>query len=408
MYNIIISKNQRYSCKRCGRCCKRFNVRIEPHEIERIKALDWGDEPHPEDFYETIHGHYYFKRKPDGGCVFLDDNGVCTIHARFGFDVKALTCRGYPMNIISTAPNELSVLARMDCPAVLEGFGEPLVKQQRDISKLVSEMTFGNGFDDGERAGLTRPAIDFLSRELHRVVRDTQLELPRRMLWIFNLCSQLKRLGPSFVSDTKTMETVWMNLLRKGATAAHNAPVGLPLSMMLRLVFRSWLSFYCRRDEENVSRTIAVRLRNFQRNFRFITGSGSWRDMGFEHPDISSNRAGLFTSTLENRGDEETWKPFLDFLVNRLDTLQFFGAAYYNINFYKGLQALLLTYPLSLAIAKVHAAADGRRALIQKDVFNAVLAVDHAHGRSPALNTVMARTFENLFASRFLSLATSF
>ena len=61
-----------------------------------------------------------------------------------------------------------------------------------------------------------------------------------------------------------------------------------------------------------------------------------------------------------------------------------------------------------LAIAKVHAAADGRKALIQRDVFNAVLAVDHAHGRSPALNTVMARTFENLFASRFLSLATSF
>ncbi|MBP5638643.1 MAG: YkgJ family cysteine cluster protein [Victivallales bacterium] len=409
MYKILVSKNQHYSCQRCGRCCKRFNVRIEPYEIERLKKLDWGDEPHPEDFYETINGFYYFKRKADGGCVFLDDNGVCRIHAKFGFDVKALTCRGYPMNIISTAPDELSVLARMDCPAVLANNGEPLVNQQRDIMQLVSEMKFGSGFDDGERAGLNRQTIDFICREFHRVVRDTQLDIPRRMLWIYSLISQLTRLGTVFVNDLETLKTVWMNLLRKGATTAHNAPDGTPLTAFQRLLFRSWLSFYCRRDEENVHRTIGTRVNNFTNNYKFIMGSGSWHRMGFEHPDISSRQAGLFSSHLENRGDEAEWKPYLDFLVNRLDTLQFFGAAYYNVNFYKGLHALLLTYPLVLAVAKVHAAASGRRVLHHGDVFNATMAIDHAHGRSPALNTFTARYYEGFFApTRFLSLVNSF
>lgn len=404
MYSILVSKNQRYSCKMCGRCCRRFNVRIEEHEVQRLQALDWGNTPHPVDFYEKINGYYYFKRQPDGGCVFLNDQGVCSIHAKFGFDAKALTCRGYPMNIISVAPNELSVLARMDCPAVLENNGEPLVKAQRDIMQLVSEMTFGNGFDDYERDGLTRESLDFICKDLHKIVRDKQLPLPRRILWMLNLAAQCRKLGAPFINDTPTLKTVWLNLMKKSAVMADSAKPHGTINSWKQLMFRAWLAFYCRRDEECVSRNTSARLRNFRSNAGFIFGYAPWKNMGFEHPDISSKKARLFAQKLGSIGDDDTWKPYLDFLVNRLDTFQFFGAAYYNLSFYKGLQALLLTFPLALATAKVHAAAQGRTTIQQQDVFNAVLSIDHCHGRSPILNSVKARFYENTFAANYLEL----
>ena len=395
---LIVSKNQRYTCQLCGQCCRRFRVRITPEEIARLESLDWGDEPHPVDFHEVIGGHHYFRRRPDGSCVFLDERGVCSIHVRFGLEVKALTCRGYPMNIVSVAPGELSVLARMDCPAVLSGQGTPLTQQQRDIMRLVSEMRFGLGPDERERAGLSHEAIGHLCRELHRVVRDTQLRLSRRVLWLFLLTGQLERLGASFINDVPTLESVWLNLLRKSAVRAQEARSETTLGAWERLLFRNWLALYCRRDEELTERGVGARLSHFGRLFRFIAGSGSWRELSGEHPAVSASGIGLLTRRLADVGTDEDWRPYVDFLVNRLDTRQFFGSAYYGLDFYGGLRALLLTYPLTVAVATAYARSAGRDALVRDDIFRAVLCVDHAHGRSPSLTTFVARYSERFFA----------
>ena len=144
---ITMSNQQRYSCIMCGRCCRRFHVLLRPAEIDRLKALDWGDEPDvPTDFVVTIHGFPYFRRQPDGGCVFLGQDGACRMHRRFGFDQKALTCRGYPFNIVSTFPGEVSVLARMDCPAVLQNHGTPIREQRRDIENSSKNFVLATAF----------------------------------------------------------------------------------------------------------------------------------------------------------------------------------------------------------------------------------------------------------------------
>lgn len=397
---LVVSKNQHYSCQLCGQCCRRFRVRLTPEEIARLEALDWGDQPHPQDFHELIDGHHYFRRRPDGGCVFLDEHGVCSIHARFGFEVKALTCRGYPMNIVSIAPGELSVLARMDCPAVLANHGTALTAQQRDIMRLVAEMKFGLGPDERERAGLSQETIVYLCRELHRVVRDRQLPLSRRILWLFLLSQQLERLGASFLNDLPTLREVWLNLLRKSAEQAHQAKTTgeSPISAWQRLLFRNWLALYCRRDEEVVTVCLQSRWRQFKHTLGFILGYGSWQRLGAEHPDCSARQAELMTRRLEDVGDDETWAPYLDFLVNRLDTQQFFGNSTYNLDVFTGLRALLLTYPLTVAVATMQARSAGRERLCREDVFRAVLAIDHAHGRSPALTGFIARYSERFFA----------
>ncbi|NLZ62203.1 MAG: YkgJ family cysteine cluster protein, partial [Lentisphaerae bacterium] len=174
---IQISRRQRYSCLQCGLCCRRFHVLLRPEEIERIRSLPWPDSDKAlvQDFWHSINGFPYFRRQENGACIFLTDAGVCLMHQRFGFDCKALTCRGYPLNLVSTFTGEISALARMDCPAVLRNEGPLLSESRRDIEALVSEMRFRDGFSRRQLDGLERPVIELLCRVLLEEIADETL-----------------------------------------------------------------------------------------------------------------------------------------------------------------------------------------------------------------------------------------
>ena len=397
-YKIHIAQHQHYSCLLCGRCCRRFHVRLEKEECLRLANLNWQGEPNPHDFTVTINKHEYFRRNPDGSCVFLDEHGTCRMHAKFGFNIKALTCRGYPMNIVSTFPGELSVLARMDCPAVLKDHGKPLTEQRQDIEKLVSEMKFGKPFTETQLCGLQRKTLESIRDFITKQLQDTSAPLPNRILAALSLLNACQKLGSVFLNDSKTMQEVWRNFNIKFKPATE-FPKHDGLSAYSRTVFRTWLAAYCRRDEEILDRSLLSRLKLFKRNFMFIIGRGNWHELGWEHPDYSFAKAAVFKRA--NRPVEyhdNAWRPFMRFLLTRLECLQFFGVAFYETDFFMGLRALLKTYAHVLASARYHAISEGRDVIAEDDVFYAVLSIDHCHGRSPSLNFSSTRSNENFFS----------
>jgi Fe-S-cluster containining protein len=439
---VHIARNQNYGCILCGRCCRRFQVRITDAEVTRLQALDWGSEVAvPQDFAHHIRGHSYFRRRSDGGCVFLDgESGACRMHARFGFAVKALTCRGYPHNVASTWRDEVSVVARLDCPAVQQHAGKPLEANRRQIERLVEELGTRGGFTVRQLEGLSREAVERLTRALVGLIEDHGSRTsPGALAYaLFLAAERCRGLGASFLNDSATMETVLPSLLggiRDDASARPAGRVG-PLSKAL---FREWLAACCRRDEELVRPGLAVRLRRCAALGAYAFGVGSLRVMGQEHPDLSLRRAGLFAA---GEGWEPSspaaWEAFRRLLVARLEGPQFFGVAYYGEAFFTGLRALLQSYALVLAAARLHAAArvadslasgspgdapglrrggggpphlhrqtsEGRLAsgataapqrLEAEDVHYAVGAIDHSLGRSPLLQWKPWRHVEEYF-----------
>ena len=397
-YKLYIARHQHYSCLLCGRCCRRFHVRLEKEECIRLANLDWGDAPNPHDFTVTINGHEYFRRNSDGDCVFLDENGACRMHAKFGFDIKALTCRGYPMNIVSTFPGELSVLARMDCPAVLKDHGKPLTEQRQDIEKLVSEMKFGKPFTETQLCGLQRKTVEAIRDFINDLLQDKSAPFPNRIRSALSFLDACQKLGAVFLNDEQTMKEVWKNFKTKYKPASE-LPRRDGLSAYSRIVFRTWLAAYCRRDEEILDRSFFSRLKLFKRNFMFIAGRGSWHELGWEHPDYPFAKAAVFKRANQSvEYHDDAWAPFMRFLLTRLECFQFFGVSFYEADFFTGIRALLKTYAHVLASARYHAAADSRAVITEDDVFHAVLSIDHCHGRSPSLNFSSSRSNENYFS----------
>src|SRR5207253_791771 len=81
---------QNWDCHVCGTCCKEYLVSVTDEEKARIDAQGWdrdrdlgGIEPFwqkgPPWNRQNILNH-----RPDGSCVFLNDQGRCRIHERFG------------------------------------------------------------------------------------------------------------------------------------------------------------------------------------------------------------------------------------------------------------------------------------------------------------------------------------
>ena len=384
-HSIYISAQQHYGCLMCGRCCRRFHVLLRPEEIERISKLDWGDEENvPSDFSHVINGYPYFRRKPDdGACVFLDDAGVCRMHRRFGFDRKALTCRGYPFNIVSTFPGEISVLARMDCPAVLLDNGAPIRSQKRDIERLVSELHFGKGFTERQLQGMDKPAVIAFRDVMQDILEDDSLDMSQCALMLMSLCKRAEQLGGVFLSDMPTMREVYPSMLKSLRDDIPELPK-YGLGTYAKLMFRQLLGFYCRRDEEILDTGIKSRLRMAWNMARVCLGGGNLARFGYEHPDFPLRKAMLFSRRPQDKS-RETWKTYRKFLSVRFECLQFFGVSYYSTDIFTGLKALLLTYPLALALAQIKSCSRGVDEIAAEDVQYAVSAIDHCHGRSPAL-----------------------
>ena len=396
---MYITRRQNYGCILCGRCCRRFYVLLRRDEVGRLAALDWGGEQDmPRDFTEEIGGHPYFRRGEDGGCVFLDREGFCRMHRRFGFDRKALTCRGYPFNIVSTFPGEVSVLARMDCPAVLRNHGRPLREQSGDIHRLVSELSFGHGFTESQLQGLSRAALERLTAKCQSVLDDEALPMADCAKVLMGLATRVSQLGGIFLSDSSVPD-VYPSLLKSLRDGLPDLPK-YGFGPWGRSMFRQMMTAYCRRDEELLDRRLLPRARHAVEIARVVLGGGNLRRLGYEHPDFAIRKARLFRDWRKEAGapsknQRQAWECYRRFLAVRLECLQFFGVSYYGVAVFHGLQALFLTYPMALALARIHAVASrGESELRQEDVEYAVSAIDHCHGRSPALNFQTARVRE--------------
>ena len=387
----------------CGRCCRRFHVLLRPDEIDRLSKLDWGDEADvPTDFTHVLNGFPYFKRKEDGGCVFLDDAGVCRMHRRFGFDKKALTCRGYPFNVVSTFAGEVSVLARMDCPAVLLDNGEPIRNQKRDIERLVSELHFGNGFTERQLQGMDKPAVLALRDKMQGILDDETLDMSQCALMLMSLCKRAEQLGGVFLSDHETMREVYPSMMKSLRDDLPELPK-YGLGFYAKLLFRQLLGFYSRRDEEILDTGLKTRLRMAWNMARVCLGGGNLARFGYEHPDYAVGKAVHFNNAPRNLS-RDVWRTYRKFLSVRFECLQFFGVSYYGTDIFSGLKALLLTYPLAIAFAEIKAHSRGAEEIGAEDVQYAVSAIDHCHGRSPALRFKNIRFRERALFNSFSEL----
>ena len=390
---------QNWSCHNCGGCCRQHLIEVTEKERQRILAQNWT----PQDgVHQPVMSwysgppwrkRYRLTHTSDGGCVFLNEQGLCRIHAKFGEAAKPLPCRVYPF-AFHPAGKAFTVSLRFSCPSVVANRGTAVTRRLKELRGMAGEV-IPAGAENSVPPFLTRRDrvdwTDFRSfaEALDHTFADPTSPLVvktiRALTWttLVGQSSFEKLRGPRI----RELIALLMEAARI-ETPSLPAQINEP-SRLGRLYFRTLVAQYARKDTvADLSSGVLGRLRLFQAILKFTRGKG----------DIPPLQAGLkavpFSSLEASFGpiDPESEAILTRYFRVKIQGLHFCGPAYYDVPFAEGFHSLALMLPVTLWLARWLAVGDGRNVVTVDDVSKGLAMADHHHGYSAALGQYASRS----------------
>ena len=388
--SLTLPTIQNWSCHNCGGCCRQHAIEVTEEERQRILSQGWTPNdgtPIGNALFERHAGPPWAKRyrlshQADGACVFLNEQGLCRIHAKFGEAAKPLACRIYPY-AFHPAGKQVTVSLRFSCPSVVANRGRSM-KQNADEIKQLARAIVPEGHERTPPPALSSRErvdwpdmlriIDALDVTLTPTDVPITLKLHRAILWL-NLVEQSR-----FDKLSGARLTEFLDIIRQAATEdiplVQTAECPTPLA---RMQFRLLTAQYARKDTAaDLSAGWRGRWKLFRAATKFARGTGNapplqpiFREVPFE----TLERPFGFPAE-----SEELWTRY--FRV-KIQGLHFCGPAYYDVPLVEGFQSLALIFPATLWIARWLAASQSRMQLTHEDVSQALTIADHHHGYSP-------------------------
>jgi lysine-N-methylase len=400
---------QNWDCHVCGTCCKEYLVTVSDEERRRIEAQGWDQEADLGGLPPFVrHGppwarRYVLNHRADGSCVFLGEQGRCRIHERFGYETKPLPCRLFPF-VLVPAGDRWNVGLRFACPSAAESKGRPLPEHHNELVEFAARLAEREGLKPRPDGSLTPPPrlhggqrVDW--PDLHRIalvlldlLRNRRDPVERRLRKCLALANEMRKARLDAIQGGRLAEL--LGLLQTLADSETPAdPMTLPAPGWVgRMLFRQAAALYTRKDH-GPNRGLAARGRValLRAALRFARGRGP----------VPRGHGGLPQTTFEEleqpRGPlpaaaEEVLERYYTIKVG---SLQFCGPASFGLSFWEGFEALALTFPVILWVAR--AFPDGPR---ERAVMKALTIVDDHVGFNRVLGTLRQRFGFQILARR--------
>lgn len=136
----------RWACHACGACCHGLTVEISKAEASRIDASLYRDILNGQDFAEWSFvdpekpAQRVLRQVPErnNACVFLDDRGLCSIHARQGPEFKPDPCQIFPHVVVHVPGGPPRLSLRLNCETMHETFesGPPTAQDRDEVLRI--------------------------------------------------------------------------------------------------------------------------------------------------------------------------------------------------------------------------------------------------------------------------------
>ncbi len=410
---LLLPVFQNWACHNCGGCCREHLVGVTLQEKQRIEAQNWtvaDGVPADTPLFVPLGTGWRISQQPDGACIFLDPQGLCRIHSKFGESAKPLACRLYPY-AIHPAGHLVTASLRFSCPSVVQNLGPPISTLRSDVESLAAEVVPG-GYR-GVEAPQLRPGLAFdwgrmtrLQAWLERGLSEASVPFPVRLQRVLLWLGLLGRAEEEALSEEHFGDLV--KLLYEAASRAVPAAGGNPKppTRLARLMFRQYLAQLLRHDTLAVAgSSFKARLRLLAEGLRFTVGRGTIPRL----TEASSVRVAFVERAGVQRSEalpavsfripeqplvawEADWDElFVRYFHVKLQGLHFCGAAFYDYPVLAGFYSLALMLPAVLWTARVRAASERREGLLRRDLEAALASLDHNFGYSAVLGLQSSR-----------------
>ncbi len=393
--NLQLPTIQNWNCHNCGGCCKQHGIFITEEEKLRIESQQWTPVdgiPADQPIFVKMGGMFEkswhrLAHQADGGCVFLDEKGLCKIHGKFGEAAKPLACRIYPY-AFHPAGSKVTLSLRFSCPSVADNLGRSVTSQRaelKQIAKLVVPENVGQAKAPAIRSGITLDWSDTL--QIVQSLDDTfatdakvSVKLLRALSWI----SLIEQTNFATIRGQRLRELLQLITEATTSEIQNVSSEVAPPSKIGRVQFRLLAGQYARKDTyASADATWLGRVRMLKYAFKLTSGKGTL-------PPLQAELKPLAFETLENSYGvipEQSEEMLSRYFRVKLQGIHFCGPAYYNVPLVEGFNSLALVYPVTLWLARWIAASNNRYELLHADIREALTIADHHHGYSPAFGT---------------------
>ena len=414
---VILPILQNWSCHNCGGCCREHQIVITAAEKKRIDKQNWMATDGVADDRPLIVAQgadFRLNHQADGACVFLDDRGLCRIHAKFGEAAKPLACRAYPY-AVHPSGNSVTVSLRFSCPSVVQNLGEPVAQQRQALEELAREIVPAN-YQAPDAPQLFRgqpmswPDVLLLLAFVERGLSIGKVSFATKLVRVLTWIELLEQTPGAAIPDEQLKHL--LPVLHEASVRAQpddDLPLVEPTGIG-RTMFRQWVAQLLRHDTEITARGgLKGRMRLLSDGVRFTFGRGRVPAMA-DPISVRVAFSGRSVTSLESAPEILAAMPkfsqlekefggrnaafdelFVRYFRVKLQGLHFCGRAFYDMPFIDGFRSLALMYPATLWVARMRAARDGRTAISLPDVQAALATIDHNFGYSPTLGMAAAK-----------------
>lgn len=383
---------QNWSCHNCSGCCREHLIEVTEEERQRILQQNWSEQDGIPAGQPTLiwyagppwNKRYRLAHRADGACVFLNKQGLCRIHAKFGEAAKPLPCQVYPY-AFHPAGKKVAVSLRYSCPSVVANKGANLQQSSLELKKMAKQIVPANVAELPAPKLTSRETLDWadfhrFNKAIANTIGDSAVPISvrlQRLLFWLNLAEQSR-----FDKLQGERLEEYLELITAAATDAHpeQAEHASPPSKIGQQQFRLLVAQYARKDTELSTHAGWLgRWNMLQFAWRFAKGTGNVPvlDTGFQ--------AVPFTDLDQAFGPlpAEAEELFARYFQVKVQGIHYCGRAYYDVPLIEGARSLALVFPAVLWIARWWSLSHERTKWQIEDIAHAMTYVDHQHGYSP-------------------------
>ena len=386
-------KWQKYSCHGCGVCCRDFTVQLRDEDLEKLDRQGWEEilgEPVVADF----RGRSYLRRREDGSCVFLKEDGLCRIHADHGFAAKPIACQVFPFNL---APGDKQVRVGLNylCRSVQENVGSELAVHQKDLRRFASEMPEMSRA--APEAPLARGLESAAGPELRALVgrfdgwlcrEDVPFEVRLDgMAWIAQSLGEARLAGVRGDRFVELLDLLVTALPDELALLPIEPPSRRQSALLRQASFARTEDPFIGTGSSGKGRLLTT-LSQLSRNRRIRRGRGLTPFLSAALPSGVPFGAIDGVAPFRDSPDSAAINELcLRWIRASIHGSRMWGSGHYGWSVVDGLQALALNVACAGWIARLCSAADSRPVASLEDVRSGIGRVDRHSGRAPWLGS---------------------